>query len=107
MINIIKSIPWWLAFIYFVSSVIFGLIAGVPIATKYYALNIPHEVNALFVLMAFGYSYILFPLCVVAAYGYNHLAFLNKRYNRIIYAIICSVLIPVVFYGVGINLYYN
>ena len=101
------------SFNFFVATVVFGFIGGVPIAIKYYNLGNPREVQIfqevqiLFVLMAFVYWYLLFPFCVVAAYGYNHLIFLNTKFKKAIYSLACSITIPIIFYGIGISLYYK
>ena len=84
-----------------------GVFLGAPIATRYYNLTIPAEVVQLFVLMPFVYFYTLVPLCFVIAFTIIQLC---RKSNVLVHAVcisLCMVIIPVIFYGIGVSNYYN
>ena len=107
MVNEIKTTPLWLAPVLFITTLILGIYVGTPFAVSYYNLGIPSEVSQLFALMPFVYFYSSIPLCLVCAWG---LKFVRKKSNKLVntgYILLCVILVPVIFYGIGVSNYYG
>ncbi len=103
----IKTTPLWLAPVLFISTLVIGIYIGTPIAVSFYDLAIPSEVSQLFALMPFVYFYSSIPLCIACAIG---LKLVRKKSNmaiNIFYILLCVILVPVIFYGVGVSNYYG
>ena len=105
--NHIKSIPIWLAPLLFVSTLFIGIYVGSPIAVDYYNLSIPTEVDQLFALMPFVYFYLSIPLCLLCAWGLKLVRKRGSNALSVSYIFICILLVPVIFYGVGVTNYYG
>lgn len=102
-----KNIQWaWVPYFY-ISSMVIGIFVGSPLAAKYYRLTISTEVDQLFFLMPIVYFFLSLPLCIAAAAGINHPRFSGRKYLKLIYIGLCTVLVPIVFYGIGVSLYYR
>ena len=107
IITVIKSTPFWFAAMLLITTFVIGIYVGAPIAVNYYNLTLPNEVVKLFVLMTFGYFYWLIPLCYMCAEG---LKLVRKKFNMLIstvYVLLCIILVPIIFYGIGISNYYR
>ena len=90
----------------FISTIIIGMYVGAPIAIKVYDLTIPSEVQALFMLMPFVYFFASIPLCFLSGFCFRYIA-IKKNYRlNVAYTLLCIVLVPTVFYGIGVAHYY-
>ena len=103
----IRSTPLWVIPLLFFTTLVVGIYLGAPLATKHYNLTIPSEVAELFALMPFVYSYTLVPLCLVCAVGLKLIRAKTSNAISIAYILLCVILVPIIFYGVGISNYYG
>jgi len=103
----IKTMPWNLVIFFYISTVVIGIFVGAPIATKYYNLTIPNEVGELFFLLPITNFFLMLPICMLAAVGSQHKYLSGKKYLKIMYFALCSFMVPLVFYGVTVSLYYK
>ena len=101
------NIQWaWVPYFY-ISCIVIGMYIGSPLAAKYYKLNISTEVDAFFFLMPVMYFFLSLPLCILAAAGISHPRISSSKFLKIICIGLCTFLVPTVFYGIGVSLYYS
>jgi hypothetical protein len=84
-----------------------GISVGAPIAAKYYDLTISNEVGELFFLLPIIGFWGSIPLCMLAAAGSKYTFFVERKFSKLVYVGICTLLIPLLFYGVSVWLYYR
>jgi len=103
----IKTTPWWLTILLYISSVILGIYIGSPIAVAYYKLTIPVEVDELFGLIAIYHWYYLVGLSLLATLGFKYIRSKKNLSFSLIYLILSILLVPVIFYGIEVSNYYG
>lgn len=107
ILHALKETPLWLIPLLFATTLVLGIYVGSPIAISYYKLGIPTEVDQLFAVMPFGYSYSFIPLCFACAWGLKKVREKSSKLMNMLYVLFCVLLVPIIFYGVAVTNYYG
>jgi hypothetical protein len=105
--GLLHNLPWWVAVLVFIGTIIIGIFIGAPIATDYYALSIPTEVSQLFALMPFVYFYYLIPLCLLSAYFFMLAKPSLNKIGAIFFISFSMFTVSGIFYVIGVSNYYG
>ena len=91
----------------FILMILWGIYVGAPIAIQKYGLTIHVEVKILFLLMPFVYFFGSLPLCFASGYCFKFVSSKGNSVLNVFYVLISSIFAAVIFYGVGVSLYYG
>ena len=107
MISYIKSTPIWLVPLLFFTTLAIGIYVGTPIAVGYYELGASSEVSQLFVLIPVVYFWVYIPLCLLCTFGLKAVRSKVSKAASVIYVSLCVIVVPTVFYGTSVSIYYG